>query len=302
MLRVKVFDDMGRTNGSLLYETGRAKPLENTRNEFSFEGKILSGPFKGDREVVTLSGQFNPKNGTGLVDTWESRVGGDPHYRLDFDDPIRLQDLGKDSAAAPTDGILFVGNRHENTFNGDIGKDKLSGGGGDDSLGGLGGNDVLDGGGGEDLLSGGDGNDSLKGGGANDGLVGGKGRDHLSGGGGRDLLIGSAGQDKLTGGGGSDRFRFEKELDSGTGRKARDVINDFVSGTDLIDLSPMDARTKTAKDDKFTYIGDQKFSDRAGELRLDDSILSGDTDGNGRADFEIFLANDIDVLRDALIL
>ena len=64
----------------------------------------------------------------------------------------------------------------------------------------------------------------------------------------------------------------------------------------------MDARTKTAKDDKFTYIGDQKFSDRAGELRLDDSILSGDTDGNGRADFEIFLANDIDVLRDALIL
>ena len=25
MLRVKVFDDMGRTNGSLLYETGRAK-------------------------------------------------------------------------------------------------------------------------------------------------------------------------------------------------------------------------------------------------------------------------------------
>ena len=75
--------------------------LENTRNEFSFEGKILSGPFKGDREVVTLSGQFNPKNGTGLVDTWESRVGGDPHYRLDFDDPIRLQDLGKDSLRLP---------------------------------------------------------------------------------------------------------------------------------------------------------------------------------------------------------
>ena len=61
------------------------------------------------------------------------RVGGDPHYRLDFDDPIRLQDLGKDLAAAPPDGIQFVGNRHENTFNGDIGKDKLSGGGGDDA-------------------------------------------------------------------------------------------------------------------------------------------------------------------------
>ena len=59
---------------------------------------------------------------------------------------------------------------------------------------------------------------------------------------------------------------------------------------------------RPAKDDKFTYIGDHKFSDRAGELRLDGSILLGDTDGDRHADLEIVLANDIDVLRDALIL
>ena len=47
MLRVKVFDDMGRTNGSLLYETGKAKLIENSRNEFSFEvlyDRLAAGP------------------------------------------------------------------------------------------------------------------------------------------------------------------------------------------------------------------------------------------------------------------
>ncbi len=302
MMRVQVFDKMGPTNTSLLYATGNPIRLTGTGTEFSFKWKILSGDFKGDVEVITLFGDMQPRQGTGLVEHWESRVEGDLHYRIDFDDPIRLQRLSKDLAAAPGEGIDFIGNRHANSFNGDAASDKLKGGGGDDALRGLGGRDVLVGGGGDDLLSGGGGNDVVRGGGGNDGLVGGDGRDKLIGGGGRDLLIGGEGPDRLTGGGGGDRFRFESERDSGVGRKHRDTITDFVSGTDLIDLSEIDAKSGSAKDNKFTYIGDHKFSGEQGELRLHNSTLSADTDGDRHADMEIFLAHHIDVLVDALIL
>jgi len=57
------------------------------------------------------------------------------------------------------------------------------------------------------------------------------GDDALSGGAGNDRLIGGAGNDRLSGGAGADIFVFDFP-DEGI-----DTINDFVSGTDKIQLS-----------------------------------------------------------------
>ena len=235
----------------------------------------------------------------GKFDEWESRVDGKLHYRIEYDDPIRFN--AKDLEAAAADGIQFFGNKFNNTFDGDRGRDTLKGVAGDDRLRGLDGNDNLIGSSGDDILAGGDGSDRLDGGGGADGLDGGKGNDRLSGGSGRDLLIGGPGADRLVGGEDVDRFRFKAVSDSRPGRSSDEIV-DFKNWVDLIDLSEIDARPRSDKDDKFVFIGDAGFSDRPGELRLHRSTLLADTSGDGRADFEVFLSNDIDALRDALIL
>jgi serralysin len=81
----------------------------------------------------------------------------------------------------------------------------------------------------------------------------------------------------------------------------RDRINDFNSAQgDLIDVSGIDANVNTGIDNSFTFIGTSAFTGVAGELRFDstaagNSIVSGDIDGDGNADFEIFVA-DVTVL------
>ena len=67
-----------------------------------------------------------------------------------------------------------------------------------------------------------------------DTLDGGAGADRLMGGDGNDRLIGGAGNDTLTGGGGADQFVLTQALSSTANR---DVLADFVSGTDTIQLS-----------------------------------------------------------------
>ena len=95
---------------------------------------------------------------------------------------------------------------------------RLVGGGAADTLTGLAGSDTLTGNGGDDVLSGGDGTD------------------RLSGGSGDDRLTGGAGRDVLSGGTGADRFVFAAG-DSGFGGLNRDIITDFESGVDRIDLT-----------------------------------------------------------------
>jgi Ca2+-binding RTX toxin-like protein len=256
--------------------------------------KVLGGRFDGEVEVITLDGRFD-ENGRGRFDSWESRVDGKLHYRIEPSEPLRYSPA--DLAAAAREGLRFSGNKFDNAFDGDVGRDNLKGGAGDDRLRGLNGDDVVFGNSGDDLLAGGNGKDRLSGSAGADGLDGGAGNDRLDGGKGGDLLIGGLGFDRLTGGAGVDRFRFTKLSDS---RPAKpDEIMDFRS--DLIDLSGIDARRASAKDDKFVYIGDAEF-DRAGELRFEDSTLQADTNGDGRADFELVLANGVDVLHQALIL
>ena len=116
-------------------------------------------------------------------------------------------------------------------------------------------------------------------------LLGNINKNTLSGGDGDDTLIGATGQDTLTGGAGRDIFKFTQVLDSAV--KTPDTITDFVSDTDKVDLSGIDANTSIANDQAFTFIGSAAFSKVAGQLRFADSILTGDTNGDGAADFQI---------------
>jgi Ca2+-binding RTX toxin-like protein len=134
----------------------------------------------------------------------------------------------------------------------------------------------------DNRIFGGAGNDILKGHGGNDELWGGTGS---------DVLIGGSGRDHMTGGPGRDRFDFDS-----VGEIQRDLILDF-SGSrrsgDKIDLSTIDARSGTAKNDAFTFVGSNAFA-KAGDLRAVNVgggkyEVSGDVTGDGRADFTIIV-------------
>jgi Ca2+-binding RTX toxin-like protein len=128
----------------------------------------------------------------------------------------------------------------------------------------------------------------------NDVLDGGAGNDLLEGGIGNDILIGGAGADVLIGGAGADTFVFRSVQESLPG--AMDTIVDLafpdVSQQSHIDLSAIDADTKIAGDQAFTYIAGAAFSHSAGELRFSDHVLQGDVNGDGATDFAVRI-NDI---------
>jgi Ca2+-binding RTX toxin-like protein len=120
-------------------------------------------------------------------------------------------------------------------------------------------------------------------------LFGGGGHDTLTGGLGGDLIVGGSGADALTGGGGADTFRYDSASDSSPG--LADLIGDFQSGLDKVDLSRIDANTNAAGDQAFAWIGSSAFSGVAGQLRTYEAQgyrwIAGDIDGNGVADFAI---------------
>lgn len=131
----------------------------------------------------------------------------------------------------------------------------------------------------------------LKAGGGSDLLVGGAGQDWLQGDGGRDVLVGGRGRDYLFGGTGADYFEFDAVGDSDKSAKKADVILDFDRlGGDRIHLANIDA-IKGGGDNAFTFIGDAAFTRRAGQLhyQLTDTgvLVSGDVNGDGKADFAI---------------
>ncbi|MBB3937029.1 calcium-binding protein [Aureimonas phyllosphaerae] len=84
-----------------------------------------------------------------------------------------------------------------------------------------------------------------------DTLRGGAGQDTLDGGAGNDRLNGGAGQDRLAGGAGSDAFEFQSVTDSSYGAGNADQIDDFVKGSDRIDVSAIDANEVLAGNQAF---------------------------------------------------
>lgn len=120
-------------------------------------------------------------------------------------------------------------------------------------------------------------------------MTGSAGDDKIDTGGDRDRLIGGLGADQLTGGSGSDCFVFNSVAEIGLAAGRYDVITDFVSQVDKIDLFNIDANSNLAGDQAFIYVGAAAFSGVAGELRLVDQILSGDINGDRQADFRLGL-------------
>ena len=233
---------------------------------------------------------------------------------------------GDDFLAGSAGADTLYGNSGNDSLFGSPGADSLYGGDGNDVVAGGADADVLDGGSGFDLLSyvGSDaaveihlGHETASGGHAagdvisgfenvvgsahGDRLIGSAqvnlldgrdGDDLLLGNNGNDTLIGGQGRDVLHGGNHADTFVYRALSDSGVLYAGRDRIQDFLSGTDVVDLSAIDADTGTAGDQAFTLV-DGAFTGAAGQLRIWEAggltFIEGDVDGNGHADFRIEL-------------
>ncbi|WP_373505088.1 hypothetical protein [Aestuariivirga sp.] len=146
-----------------------------------------------------------------------------------------------------------------------------------------------------DFINGTSGNNSLDGGRRNDKIDGREGNDDIRGGSGRDLL---------TGGDGEDSFIFSSIADTVAGYQ-NDIITDLVQGSDIIDLTGIDA-IEGNKDDGFTFIGKATFSQVPGELRygtyVSQTRIAGDIDGDGIADFQIQLRGRFNLTIDDFLL
>jgi Ca2+-binding RTX toxin-like protein len=156
------------------------------------------------------------------------------------------------------------------------------------------GNDGLIGNKAGNLLIGRDGNDQVNAGGGDDTLQGGDGVDRLFGGGGQDTVVGGAGRDALWGNAAGDRFVFLYASDSSADARMADHVRDFDSSEhDTIDLRHIDADATLAGNQNFDYIDSAGFTGAAGQLHYSliggNTLIEGDTDGNGAADFAIWL-------------
>ena len=187
--------------------------------------------------VAGLDGHDNLYGGDGA----DTLIGGNGNDHLYGQSASGGTD-GADSISGGAGADYLQGNAGADTLDGGDGSDRINGGAdndlilggaddGGDTINGNLGNDTIDGGGGSDLLRGGKGDDLIKGGDGYDTLMGDLGNDTLEGGHYGDLL---------TGGDGADVFRFDPfaaaDADSYIGPIFNDVITDFTSGTDHIDL------------------------------------------------------------------
>ncbi len=218
----------------------------------------------------------------------------------------------------------ITGNSAANTLNGGTGTDRMVGGVGNDTYITDGGDTIVEAsGGGTDLvrssinytlslnfenllLTGtavaGKGNavaNTIVGNAAKNALTGLAGSDTMSGGSGNDLIIGGTGRDFMSGNAGNDVFDFNLLSESGKTATTRDVIRDFAVKLDDINLATIDASTKAAGNQAFKFISTQSFHKLAGELHFvkqdaagtsnDKTIVEGDVNGDGLADFSIEL-------------
>jgi serralysin len=274
-----------------LHWDGSEVAVGNIANALTFNGnpRSLIDNAKGGSgdDVVIGNSAANVLSGLNGNDRLFGMSGDDRLYGHGGDDSISGGAGNNVLVGCAGNDALISGDGVDRLYGGD-GDDVLRGGAGNDRLVGDAGNDRLDGDPGDDRLDGGDGNDVLVGGDGNDVLAGGAGDDRLYGGPGDDRLFGNPGADLLVSGGGQDLFVFRHANDSTPG--AMDTIRDFTSGVDMIDLRSIDANANLAGDQAFDFIGAGSFGYTAGELNFRNEILSADINGDGIADFQVYLA------------
>jgi Ca2+-binding RTX toxin-like protein len=153
------------------------------------------------------------------------------------------------------------------------------------------GNDV------RNIMRGNDAANSLSGKGGNDSIYGGAGQ---------DKIYGGLGADSLAGGSGNETFIFKSIKETTVAASGRDTIYDFTKG-DRIDLSAIDANTKVADNQAFTFVANEGgFTGKAGQLIYDkqasDTYIYGDVNGDRTADFAIRLDDPVTLLKGDFIL
>lgn len=245
--------------------------------------------------------------------------------------------VGNDNLSGRGGNDTLFGGLGDDTLHGGAGHDQLFGGDGSDRLVLAAGDDLMDGGAGLDWVivgsataatvnlslttaqntgygvdtirnvenvQGNSGNDRLTGNAGANMLLGGAGADTLSGGAGADTLNGGAGRDVMFGGVDSDRdvFVFRAVADSARG-VSRDVIHDFVSGVDVLDLSGIDANTARSGDQAFVFGGTTPLANGVWTVASGaDLIVSADANGDRIADFEVLLVGVSSVVAGDFIL
>lgn len=145
--------------------------------------------------------------------------------------------------------------------------------------------------------------DLIEGGSGSDVLLGGKGNDRIYGDAGNDRIFGGTGQDVMSGNSGRDVFVFASA--SETSSSARDRITDFDYDFDKIDVSRIDAVSKSSGNQEFDWIGRDGF-EAAGELRYyysgSKTIVAGNTDSDSSSEFQIALDGRIQLAGSDFIL
>jgi Ca2+-binding RTX toxin-like protein len=276
----------------------------------------MVGNFGDDTYIVDSAADvITEYTATDGVDTVYSSVTYTmPHYV----DRLILTGSAAINATGTADADTLVGNTGDNILIGLAGTDFLSGGDGNDRLFGGAGPDTLDGGNGLDaayysdstvgvtvsLASGiGLGGtaqhdtliniENLSGSGYGDALTGNNGGNVIRGNGGNDVLQGNGGQDIIGGDAGADRFLYAATTDSAVGATADRILDFNSSQGDKIDLHLIDAKTTVAGDQAFTFITGA-FTGVAGQLHAigsgADTLVEGDVNGDGAADFQIKLS------------
>lgn len=115
-------------------------------------------------------------------------------------------------------------------------------------------------------------------------ISGGNGSDVLEGGSGKDTLIGGNGDDILRGGSGDDTFIFMTAAEASGFGSLIDQITDFETGYDKIDLHAfMSGGHFNGVGPLVAGAGPQVAYDKA------HALLIGDVNGDGVADFQIYL-------------
>lgn len=249
----------------------------------------------GNNSLYGLAGNDSLYGGGG-VDTLAGGVGDDTYY---------VTSAGSHVVENLNEGYDIVNSTVSYTLDANVERLNLYAGSATDGTGnGL--DNTIDGNDSNNVIQGLNGADRLFGFGGNDTIYGGDDGDTIYGNDGNDVLVGGHGKDMLTGGAGDDRFVFDDGDFGGDTRSTADVITDFAHG-DKIDLSGVDANTLKGGNDSFNFIGAAAFSDHAGELRCElsngSTYLSGDTNGDGKADFMIALTgNHMDLTVHDLVL
>ena len=272
----------------------------------------------GEEAFMGLEGADKFKGGAG-TDTLryhrDQRYDGDKGIVADLEEGTVVDGFGDKDSVSKIENVFgtykadkFIGDDHDNQFRGISGKDSFSGGKGMDevsfdwweSLGqhgvhvdlSLSKNQIKDDGFGnvETTKS----IESVTGSALDDTLKLGKSNGWIWADAGDDMLIAGIGQQWFGGGDGADTFAFKTLAALGTSADNQDEIDDFSqSDGDLIDLSGIGG---------LVFKGTDAFTNTAGELRYEqadgNTIIYGDTDGNGASNFQLKI-NDIVDLTDA---